>query len=76
MKNNNIENELMELGIIDQKSVTKYFPFVRDNHDIYVKKCNKSNVIYLSENDYVSDSKYENKNFIDYWGGVRERQLY
>jgi SAM-dependent methyltransferase len=67
--NNNIEKELVDLGIIDINSVKKVYPRVRDNENIHVKKCNFSNVIYLSENEYIEDSKYQNKHFIDYWGG-------
>ena len=67
--NNNIEQELVDLGIIDIDFVKKIYPSVRDNENIHVKKCNISNVIYLSENDYIEDSRYQDKHFIDYWGG-------
>lgn len=67
--NNNIEEELKDLGIIDINCVYEFYPTVRDNNDISVKKCKKSNVYYLSENNYVNDSNYQDKHFIDYWGG-------
>ena len=69
MKTNNIEKQLIDLGIIDVNQVELYYPMTRDNNNISVKKCNRSNVIYLSENQYLDDSSYENKSFIDYWGG-------
>jgi predicted urease superfamily metal-dependent hydrolase len=62
---NNIEKELIDLGIIDINKITEIHPSVRDNSNISVKKCNRSNVIYLSENDYINDKKYEDKQFID-----------
>ena len=73
---NNIEKELVDLGIIDMNFVSIISPSVRDNQKIQVKKCNRSNVIYLSENEYVDNSKYHDKTFIDYWGGgVRDHAL-
>ncbi len=75
MITNNIEKQLIELGIIDINQIELYYPVTRDNDNISVKKCKKSNVIYLSENQYVDDSSYENKTFIDYWGGVSVKKL-
>ncbi len=70
---NNIEKELIELKIIDEKHIFDFFPSVRDKKNIRVKKCKQSNVIFLSENSYIDDSKYEEKKFIDYWGGVNAK---
>ena len=44
MKTNNIEKQLIDLGIIDVNQVELYYPMTRDNNNISVKKCNRSNV--------------------------------
>jgi len=67
---NNIENELVDLGIIDLSNIIEIYPTVRDSNNIRVLKDKLSNVIYLSENNYIDNSKYEEKKFVDYWGGV------
>jgi len=66
---NNIENELVDLGIIDLSNIIEIYPTVRDSNNIRVLKDKLSNVIYLSENNYIDNSKYEEKKFVDYWGG-------
>jgi SAM-dependent methyltransferase len=73
---NNIEKELINLGIIDLNNIIELYPTVRDSSNIRVLKDKLSNVIYLSENSYIDNSKYEDKNFVDYWGGgLRETAL-
>jgi SAM-dependent methyltransferase len=66
---NNIENELLDLGIIDSSNIIEIYSTVRDSNDISVKKDKLTNVIYLSENKYIDNSTYEDKKFVDYWGG-------
>ena len=73
---NNIENELLDLGIIDSTNIFEIYPTVRDSNNISVKKDKLTNVIYLSENKYIDNSTYEDKKFVDYWGGgLRETAL-
>lgn len=71
MKNvkNNIEEELIGLNIIQKEFVKVIYPRTRDNALIQVKQCQKSNVIFLSSNNFINDKRYEEKKFIDYWGG-------
>ena len=74
--NNNIEEELISLNIIQKEFVKTIYPRTRDNASIQVNQCQKSNVIFLSANEYINDQRYEEKKFIDYWGGgAREDAL-
>lgn len=43
---NKIREELLSLGIIDDKKVIEFFPTVRDRDDVAVLKCELSGVIF------------------------------
>lgn len=55
-----IENFLGSLGIIDKEEIETFYHRVRDNENIQVKRCKKSGVIFLSSNDHIDYSHYEN----------------
>ena len=73
--NNNIEEELISLNIIHKEFVKTIYPRTRDNASVQVNQCKKSNVIFLSSNEYENDERYEEKKFIDYWGGELVKML-
>lgn len=64
---NKVKEEMIGLGIIDEKSISNYFPFVRDRKDVSVLKCNKSGVIFLSRTDHMEETYYEEKSGTTYW---------
>lgn len=73
---NNIQIELEKLKIIDSECTKTIYPTTRDNNLIEVRQCQKSNVIFLSANDYQDDVKYAEKKFTNYWGGgIRNEAL-
>jgi SAM-dependent methyltransferase len=55
-----IEQLLINLDIIEKNSIETFFPRTRDNENVQVKKCKKSGVIFLSSNDHLDYSHYEN----------------
>ena len=57
---NSIENFLSKLDIIDKMNLETFFPSVRDNDDIKVIRCKRSSVIFLSRNDHIKETHYEN----------------
>jgi len=67
---NNIEEELIDLNVIQREFVKVIYPGTRDDASVQVKQCQKSNVIFLSSNNFINDKSYEEKLFIDYWGGA------
>ena len=73
INNNNIEEELISLNIIQKEFVEIVYPRTRDNASVQVNRCQKSNVIFLSSNEHISDERYEEKKFVKYWGGLSGR---
>ena len=63
----NIHNLLIDLGISDEQSIIPFYPKVRDNDDISVLKCIKSEVILLSEILQASKSNYSEHDDFMYW---------
>ncbi|MEP1385357.1 MAG: class I SAM-dependent methyltransferase [Paraglaciecola sp.] len=68
--NNPIQAQLSALGICDERSISQYYPRVRDRDDINVLKCQKSGVIFLSSSDHINLSHYEKQNDFSYWGAL------
>jgi 2-polyprenyl-3-methyl-5-hydroxy-6-metoxy-1,4-benzoquinol methylase len=64
--NNKIFNVLTDLEIIDSKSVTKFYPNVRDRNDVEVLRCEKSGVIFLSSTE-TNEIYYKEKEGTSYW---------
>ena len=67
MNENKIKNLLIDLGICDELSIEAYHPHVRDRDDVYVMRCAKSDVIFLSRSDHMDLSHYEEKEGFMYW---------
>jgi SAM-dependent methyltransferase len=57
---NSMQNFLEELQIIDKNEIEEFFPRTRDNDNVKVLRCKKSGVIFLSRNDHIDYSHYEN----------------
>ena len=64
---NDIKKILLELQIIQESSLEKYFPRTRDNENISVMRCRKSEVIFLENCDHVDNLYYEQKDQLSYW---------
>ena len=64
MKTNKIRQELISLGIIDDKKVINFYPRVRDRDDVSVLKCEHSGVIFLSGTDHIEESYYNDRQFL------------
>jgi hypothetical protein len=64
----NIEEELISLNIIQKEFVEMFYPRTRDDAQVQVNRCQKSNVIFLSSNEYRNE-RYEEKKFVDLLGG-------
>ncbi|MCK5683765.1 class I SAM-dependent methyltransferase [bacterium] len=62
-----IKELLINLGISDQQSIVPFYPQVRDNDNISVLKCSKSEVILLSDNSHVKASHYSEHDDFTYW---------
>lgn len=67
MKNNKIRQELVSLGIINDKKVVDFYPKVRDRDDVSVLKCEETGVIFLSGTDHIEQSYYSEKSGTSYW---------
>ena len=61
---------LIELGISDKQSIIPFYPKVRDNDNISVLKCNKSEVILLSEISQADKSNYSEHDDFKYWDAL------
>lgn len=66
--NDNIFNDLVNMGLCDHKSLTPYFSRVRDRDDVSVFRCQKSDIFLLSSSDHLRLNHYENKDDFSYWG--------
>jgi 2-polyprenyl-3-methyl-5-hydroxy-6-metoxy-1,4-benzoquinol methylase len=65
-KNHPIFKLLIDLGLSTPDSVKLYHPSVRDRDDISVVKCQKSQVIFLSDCDHITSVYYSNHS-LNYW---------
>lgn len=64
---NKIREELLSLGIIDDKKVIEFFPTVRDRDDVAVLKCELSGVIFLDGGNHMAEKYYNEKSGTSYW---------
>ena len=72
---NNIQQELVSLGLVNLDNVVSYYPQVRDNPNIAVLKCLDSNIIFL-QNNAITESYYHQKSGVTYWNSEsREHAL-
>src|SRR6266699_528014 len=65
--------DLCALGLSNAKSVTRYYPKVRDRDDIFVLRCEQSGVFLLSRCDHIDASYYEDQQELSYWNTVTPR---
>ena len=65
---NKIYETLLSIDAIDENSIEKFYPEVRDRDDIQVLRCNKSGVIFLSKTDHIDEKYYEEMDSFIYWG--------
>jgi len=63
---NKIKDILISLRICTEGSIYKYYPKTRDRNDIFVLKCKKSGVIFLSQTDHIDILYYQNKQKLNY----------
>jgi SAM-dependent methyltransferase len=71
-----LTQELIDLKIIDSKSIVPYYNRVRDRADVSVLRCNKSGVIFLNRIDHMAESYYNEKSGTSYWNNLgREHAL-
>lgn len=54
---------LISLGLCTEKSITPFFPRVRDRDDVAVLKCHTSGIIFLSRSDHMNLAHYNEKVF-------------
>ena len=62
-----IEKQLSDLQLISRDKVFEYYPRVRDKEGIRVLKCAQSGVIYLSGNEHLKTTYYNDKKGTTYW---------
>ena len=55
-----IETFLENLEIIDKNEMETFYHKVRNSENVKVKRCKKTDIIFLSTNDYIDYSHYEN----------------
>lgn len=67
---NSIKELLINLGISDQQSIVPFYPQVRDNDNIAVLKCSKSEVILLADKAHVKASNYSEYDDFTYWNAA------
>ncbi|MGE3609160.1 MAG: class I SAM-dependent methyltransferase [Bacteriovoracaceae bacterium] len=65
--NNSLKETLIKLGLSDQNSFELYSDRVRDNENIKVLKCKKSQVIVLDTTRQNIKNVYESRQGFDYW---------
>jgi len=73
-QNHKIFNLLKSLKLSDEDSIIKFFPKVRDRDDIFVYKCNRSEILFLSRSDHMDLSHYENQDQLKYWKALDRKQ--
>ena len=61
MEQNQIFNELIELGICDESSISLFHTGVRDRKDINVMHCKKSDVLFLDQTNHMNLDYYQDK---------------
>jgi len=71
---NKMKSLLLELGLIQEESVSTFYPEVRDNHDIVVLRCETSGIILLSRTDHIGNSYYKKKPLFSYQKGATNRK--
>lgn len=71
---NPIQALLTSLEICEAGSIKEFYPRVRDRDDVKVLRCDKSEVIFLSRTDHVTDSHYKEKSDFSYWSTSDRKQ--
>jgi len=70
---NKIKELLLQLNLSDDDSIHLFHEKVRDRNDISVLKCDRSGVLFLSRDDHMDMSHYNEKDDFSYWG-VKDRK--
>jgi 2-polyprenyl-3-methyl-5-hydroxy-6-metoxy-1,4-benzoquinol methylase len=70
----NIQQLLIDNGIIFSDSIHEYASCVRDSENIKVFRCSKSGVIFLQNSNHITDKYYADKAETTYWRSDVDRK--